>query len=222
YHEGIDIPLKDGTPLGAIKGGYGWKARILPFDETYGNRVMLYNDNEQYYFIYNHLNDFTYLLYRDYYGSEVIDVQYKYQLIAISGATGLARGAHLHLMAKVGDLQVNPLLYTDHIIYQPNIFPSPSGEGRALSNNEVLMTLRTNSKSKDVKEADVMLIKVNGHPVDESAWAERVFSAYDPEGRVNPTPEIMSSKLLNLGDAQRGDWTIGSYRDDDHGVYLDK
>jgi murein DD-endopeptidase MepM/ murein hydrolase activator NlpD len=97
-HKGIDFAVPSGTPVMAAGAGTiqqeGWV-------NGYGNFVVL-NHGNGYSTAYGHLSRFAPGVHR---GSHVRQGQ----VIAYSGATGLATGPHLHYEIRINDVQVNPL-----------------------------------------------------------------------------------------------------------------
>ena len=97
-HKGIDFAVPSGTPVMAAGGGTvkmeGWLG-------GYGNFVLLDHGNS-YQTAYGHLSRFAPGVRQ---GSHVRQGQ----VIAYSGATGLATGPHLHYEIRINGSQVNPL-----------------------------------------------------------------------------------------------------------------
>jgi murein DD-endopeptidase MepM/ murein hydrolase activator NlpD len=96
-HKGIDFAVPTGTPVMAAGAGTiqqeGWFG-------GYGNFVVL-NHGNGYSTAYGHLSRFAPGVHR---GSHVRQGQ----VIAYSGATGLATGPHLHYEIRINNIQVNP------------------------------------------------------------------------------------------------------------------
>ncbi|HEY1612747.1 MAG TPA: M23 family metallopeptidase [Rhizomicrobium sp.] len=96
-HKGIDFAVPTGTPVMAAGAGTvqmeGWMG-------GYGN-FMLLNHGNNYSTAYGHLSRFAPGLHQ---GSHV----HQGQVIAYSGATGLATGPHLHYEIRINGSQVNP------------------------------------------------------------------------------------------------------------------
>jgi len=96
-HKGIDFAVPTGTPVMAAGAGTiqqeGWFG-------GYGNFVVL-NHGNGYSTAYGHLSRYAPGIHR---GSHVRQGQ----VIAYSGATGLATGPHLHYEIRINNIQVNP------------------------------------------------------------------------------------------------------------------
>ncbi len=96
-HKGIDFAVPTGTPVMAAGGGViqyeGWEG-------GYGNFIVL-NHGNTYSTAYGHLSRFAPGVHL---GSHVRQGQ----VIAYSGATGLATGPHLHYEIRINGTQVNP------------------------------------------------------------------------------------------------------------------
>ncbi len=97
-HKGIDFAVPTGTPVMAAGSGTikqeGWSG-------GYGNFVLLDHGNT-YATAYGHLSRFAA-------GVHVGSHVHQGQVIAYSGATGLATGPHLHYEIRIKGAQVNPL-----------------------------------------------------------------------------------------------------------------
>ncbi|MGD0192814.1 MAG: M23 family metallopeptidase [Rhizomicrobium sp.] len=97
-HKGIDFAVPTGTPVMAAGSGTikqeGWSG-------GYGNFVLLDHGNT-YATAYGHLSRFAP-------GVHVGSHVHQGQVIAYSGATGLATGPHLHYEIRINGTQVNPL-----------------------------------------------------------------------------------------------------------------
>jgi murein DD-endopeptidase MepM/ murein hydrolase activator NlpD len=98
-HKGIDFAVPTGTPVMAAGGGViqyeGWQG-------GYGNFIVLDHGNS-YSTGYGHLSRFAPGVHL---GSHVRQGQ----VIAYSGATGLATGPHLHYEIRINGTQVNPAM----------------------------------------------------------------------------------------------------------------
>ncbi len=96
-HKGIDFAVPTGTPVMAAGGGVikqeGWS-------NGYGN-FMLVDHQNGYSTAYGHLSRFAS-------GTHVGSRVRQGQVIALSGATGMATGPHLHYEIRVNNQQVNP------------------------------------------------------------------------------------------------------------------
>jgi murein DD-endopeptidase MepM/ murein hydrolase activator NlpD len=96
-HKGIDFAVPTGTPVMAAGGGTikkeGWEG-------GYGNFVLLDHGNS-YATAYGHLSRFAP-------GVHIGSHVRQGQVIAFSGATGLATGPHLHYEILINGKQVNP------------------------------------------------------------------------------------------------------------------
>ena len=96
-HKGIDFAVPSGTPVMAAGGGTIQTER---WESGFGN-FMLLNHSNGYATAYGHLSRFAAGIHR---GSHVRQGQ----VIAYSGATGLATGPHLHYEIRINGVQVNP------------------------------------------------------------------------------------------------------------------
>jgi murein DD-endopeptidase MepM/ murein hydrolase activator NlpD len=96
-HKGIDFAVPSGTPV--MAAGAGTIQRKL-WENGYGNFIVL-NHGNGYSTAYGHLSRFAAGVHP---GSHVRQGQ----VIAYSGATGLATGPHLHYEIRINDIQVNP------------------------------------------------------------------------------------------------------------------
>jgi murein DD-endopeptidase MepM/ murein hydrolase activator NlpD len=103
-HSGVDVALKEGTPLKAVEDGV---IRLADYgDKNAGKTVFL--ETEEGTFIYGHLKDF---LVKD--GQTVREGQ----TIALSGNTGHSTGPHLHLGLKDESGQyIDPTPYADEAV----------------------------------------------------------------------------------------------------------
>jgi murein DD-endopeptidase MepM/ murein hydrolase activator NlpD len=97
-HKGIDFAVPTGTPVMAAGAG---TIQIQGWLGGYGNFVLV-NHGNTYSTAYGHLSRFAPGLHQ---GSHVRQGQ----VIAFSGATGLATGPHLHYEIRINGNQVNPL-----------------------------------------------------------------------------------------------------------------
>ena len=97
-HKGIDFAVPTGTPVMAAGSG---TIQIQGWLGGYGNFVLV-NHGNTYSTAYGHLSRFAPGLHQ---GSHVRQGQ----VIAYSGATGLATGPHLHYEIRINGTQVNPL-----------------------------------------------------------------------------------------------------------------
>jgi murein DD-endopeptidase MepM/ murein hydrolase activator NlpD len=97
-HKGIDFAVPTGTPVMAAGGG---TIKVAGWEGGYGNFVLLDHGNS-YATAYGHLSRFAAGIHP---GSHVRQGQ----VIAYSGATGLATGPHLHYEIRINGNQVNPL-----------------------------------------------------------------------------------------------------------------
>ncbi|MGD0142922.1 MAG: M23 family metallopeptidase [Rhizomicrobium sp.] len=97
-HKGIDFAVPTGTPVMAAGSG---TIQIQGWLGGYGNFVLI-NHGNTYSTAYGHLSRFAPGLHQ---GSHVRQGQ----VIAYSGATGLATGPHLHYEIRINGTQVNPL-----------------------------------------------------------------------------------------------------------------
>ena len=99
-HNGIDIPLKEGTPIYAPIDGYA----VIFSTKDGGKQLLLKNSKKNIQFGYAHLSDWK---------VKNGDLVKKGDLIALSGNTGKSTGPHIHLTIK--DLKtneyINPELY---------------------------------------------------------------------------------------------------------------
>ena len=96
-HKGIDFAVPSGTPVMAAGAGTIQTER---WEHGFGN-FMLLNHGNGYATAYGHLSRFAAGVHP---GSHVRQGQ----LIAYSGATGLATGPHLHYEIRINGVQVNP------------------------------------------------------------------------------------------------------------------
>ncbi len=98
-HSGIDIGVKQGTPVYAAEDGYIAKAAFGT--KWYGNYVMIIHNNNLS-TLYGHLSSIS-----------VREDQYvsKGQVIGLSGNTGFSSGPHLHFEVRSGGIPANPLNY---------------------------------------------------------------------------------------------------------------
>ena len=96
-HKGIDFGVPTGTPVMAAGSGIikqeGWS-------NGYGNFLLINHENG-YSTAYGHLSHFAPGLHV---GSHV----HQGQVVAASGATGMATGPHLHYEIRINNVQVNP------------------------------------------------------------------------------------------------------------------
>ncbi|HEX3431935.1 MAG TPA: M23 family metallopeptidase [Rhizomicrobium sp.] len=96
-HKGVDFAVPSGTPVMAAGAG---TIQVETRENGYGNFVLL-NHGNGYETAYAHLSRFAPGVRR---GSHVRQGQ----VIAYSGATGLATGPHLHYEVRIHNVQVNP------------------------------------------------------------------------------------------------------------------
>lgn len=96
-HKGIDFAVPTGTPVMAAGAGVIQQAR---WENGFGNFVLL-NHGNGYATAYGHLSRFAIGIHP---GTHVRQGQ----IIAYSGATGLATGPHLHYEIRINGVQVNP------------------------------------------------------------------------------------------------------------------
>ena len=96
-HKGIDFAVPSGTPVMAAGAGTIQEAH---WENGFGNFVLL-NHGNGYATAYGHLSRFALGIHP---GSHVRQGQ----VIAYSGATGLATGPHLHYEIRINGVQVNP------------------------------------------------------------------------------------------------------------------
>lgn len=96
-HKGIDFAVPSGTPVMAAGAGTIQTAR---WENGFGNFILL-NHANGYATAYGHLSRFAAGIHA---GSQVRQGQ----VIAYSGATGLATGPHLHYEIRINGVQVNP------------------------------------------------------------------------------------------------------------------
>ena len=96
-HKGIDFAVPTGTPVMAAGSG---TIKQAGWSNGYGNFVLLDHGNT-YSTAYGHLSRFARGIHP---GSRVRQGQ----VIAYSGATGLATGPHLHYEIRIHNIQVNP------------------------------------------------------------------------------------------------------------------
>jgi murein DD-endopeptidase MepM/ murein hydrolase activator NlpD len=96
-HKGIDFAVPSGTPVMAAGAGIIQTER---WENGFGNFVLL-NHGNGYATAYGHLSRFAAGVHA---GSHVRQGQ----VIAYSGATGLATGPHLHYEIRINGVQVNP------------------------------------------------------------------------------------------------------------------
>jgi murein DD-endopeptidase MepM/ murein hydrolase activator NlpD len=96
-HKGIDFAVPTGTPVMAAGAGTIQQAR---WENGFGNFVLL-NHGYGYATAYGHLSRFAPGIHP---GTHVRQGQ----VIAYSGATGLATGPHLHYEIRINGVQVNP------------------------------------------------------------------------------------------------------------------
>jgi murein DD-endopeptidase MepM/ murein hydrolase activator NlpD len=96
-HKGIDFAVPTGTPVMAAGSGV---IQVEGWEGGYGNFIVL-NHGNSYSTAYGHLSRFAPGVHQ---GSRVRQGQ----VIAYSGATGLATGPHLHYEIRINGTQVNP------------------------------------------------------------------------------------------------------------------
>ncbi|HEY6577879.1 MAG TPA: M23 family metallopeptidase, partial [Rhizomicrobium sp.] len=96
-HKGVDFAVPTGTPVMAAGAGTIQQAR---WENGFGNFVLL-NHGNGYATAYGHLSRFASGIHP---GTHVRQGQ----VIAYSGATGLATGPHLHYEIRIDGVQVNP------------------------------------------------------------------------------------------------------------------
>jgi murein DD-endopeptidase MepM/ murein hydrolase activator NlpD len=96
-HKGIDFAVPTGAPVMAAGSG---TIQVEGWEGGYGNFIVL-NHGNSYSTAYAHLSRFAPGVHR---GSQVRQGQ----VIAYSGATGLATGPHLHYEIRINGVQVNP------------------------------------------------------------------------------------------------------------------
>lgn len=96
-HKGIDFAVPSGTPVMAAGSGV---VQYAGWEGGYGNFIVL-NHGNTYSTAYGHLSRFAS-------GIHVGSRVRQGQVIAYSGATGLATGPHLHYEIRINGTQVNP------------------------------------------------------------------------------------------------------------------
>ena len=98
FHDGIDIAVKTGTPVGAVRDGVvteaGWSG-------TFGNYI-IFITGDGFEIKYAHLSKVFVN------AGEFIK---KGQIVAESGNTGLSTGPHLHYGIRSGEDYVDPSIY---------------------------------------------------------------------------------------------------------------
>ena len=96
-HKGVDFAVPTGTPVMAAGAG---TIQTADWERGYGNFILL-NHGNGYATAYAHLSRFALGIHA---GTHVRQGQ----VIAYSGATGLATGPHLHYEVRINGVQVNP------------------------------------------------------------------------------------------------------------------
>jgi murein DD-endopeptidase MepM/ murein hydrolase activator NlpD len=99
YHGGVDIAVGAGTPVVAAADGVVVLAERL---QVRGNTVII-DHGAGVHSAYYHLSAISVAI-----GQRV----HRGQQIGLSGSTGLSTGAHLHWEVRVGEIFVNPLVWT--------------------------------------------------------------------------------------------------------------
>ncbi|MCL5677078.1 MAG: M23 family metallopeptidase [Firmicutes bacterium] len=98
FHEGIDIAVAQGTPVGASRSG---RVSLAGWDGGYGKAVII-NHGDGTSSLYAHLSEINVNI------GESVD---QGERIGLSGSTGDSTGPHLHFEVRVGGTQKNPLSY---------------------------------------------------------------------------------------------------------------
>lgn len=179
-HRGVDLGMKIGTELGAVRGGEGWTATYKPNCGSGGNGVFLTNGQEM--FIYFHLSDMSQtapgLGYVQENGKWTLhNVQFG-QVIAISGNTGKSGGPHCHLryyriVNGKEDDECAFVISNEKNGFAPEFYDTPNEGGHATSDTSVrLPKIRLRVKSWDLRNVDITLIKVDGR--DESKHVRNI------------------------------------------------
>ncbi len=94
-HRGIDIKAREGEPIKAVNYG----RVVLTKELFFGGRTIILDHGDGLYSVYMHLSDYL---------VKEGDLVSKGDVIGLAGATGRAKGAHLHFTFKVGDMSINP------------------------------------------------------------------------------------------------------------------
>ncbi len=106
FHDGIDIGVPIGTPVGAVSNG---KVTYVGKKTGYGNYVEVQYKNsngDNITTFYAHLNDFKT---KDGEILKVGQIVKQGEQIRHSGNTGIGTGAHLHLGARKNGEKINPI-----------------------------------------------------------------------------------------------------------------
>lgn len=99
-HKGADFRANEGTPVRAINGGIVRLARFLP---TYGNTVAIDHG----------LGLVSYYMHLSKIGIKEGRPAQAGQTIGLSGSTGYATGAHLHLSVKIYGVSIDPIVFLE-------------------------------------------------------------------------------------------------------------
>ncbi len=97
-HKGTDFRAKEGTQVYAMNRGVVRLVRTLP---SYGKTIVI-DHGQGIMTLYLHLSKFKVS------EGELVQIG---QVIGLSGATGYAEGAHLHLSIKVGNISIDPMVF---------------------------------------------------------------------------------------------------------------
>lgn len=99
-HKGADFRASEGTPVRAINRGVVRLARFLP---TYGNTVAIDHG----------LGLVSYYMHLSKIGVKEGRLAQAGQAIGLSGSTGYATGAHLHLSVKIYGISIDPIMFLE-------------------------------------------------------------------------------------------------------------
>ena len=96
YHSGTDFRAPEGTEIVATNDGI----IVLAKDRFYSGNSVIIDHGHGIYTCYYHLSEFR---------VKKGDLVKKGEVLGLSGSTGRVTGPHLHLSARVGGVQVDPL-----------------------------------------------------------------------------------------------------------------
>ena len=117
-HNGLDIAMKEGTEVVAVKSGVVTQVRV---SSSYGN-VVNYKTKDGYEIMYAHLKE------------PLVEVNQEVKqgdVIALSGNTGLSTGPHLHYSVWLEGMLLDPMKFVN-LKYTNDVIKEYRGRGEWL------------------------------------------------------------------------------------------
>ncbi len=227
FHNGIDIPLNNETPLGAVEGGEDWIAYWAGLNGPNGEggySVVLQNPVTGWQYKYLHLSPETRHLYED-----PVDPSKLYpivgvspgQVIAFSGNSGEpGTPFHLHLsLLDAGGNYENPLPHVGYIPLPPEPFHVESGNG-PLGADAIQVNLSIHCPAWDLQRVTVELVGLDGEVYSGPPFSRTYWVVSDPfsllhEGNawwsfkpILSGPDFPRRRVPSDNDPTEGGWEI--------------